>query len=78
MIDIKLLRENPELVKKSIINKGIKNFDFDKLLGLDKDRLSVLKEVEELRNKRNSISFITNKNIRFIFFLEIFYIWPFI
>lgn len=56
MIDIKLLRENPDLVKKSIINKGIKNFDFDKLIGLDKDRLSALKEVEELRNKRNTVS----------------------
>lgn len=56
MIDIKILRENPELVKKSIQNKGIKNFDFEKLVSLDRDRLTTLKEVEELRARRNSIS----------------------
>jgi seryl-tRNA synthetase len=56
MIDIKILRENPELIKKSIINKGIKNFDFEKLISLDKEKILVLKEVEDLRNKRNVIS----------------------
>jgi len=56
MIDIKILRENPELVKRSILNKGIKNFNFENLVSLDKKRLSILKEVEELRNKRNVIS----------------------
>jgi len=56
MIDIKILRESPELVKNSIKNKGIKNFDFDKLVLLDKQRLSLLKEVEDLRSKRNSLS----------------------
>jgi seryl-tRNA synthetase len=56
MIDIKILRENPELVKKSITNKGIKNFDFERLVTLDKEKLSTLKEVEELRARRNSIS----------------------
>jgi len=56
MIDIKILRENPEVVKNSIINKGIKNFDFEKLLSLDKNRILALQEVEELRNKRNSLS----------------------
>jgi len=56
MIDIKILRESPELVKNSIKNKGIKNFDFDKLVLLDKQRLSLLREVEDLRSKRNSLS----------------------
>lgn len=56
MIDIKILRENPEIVKKSIINKGIKNFDFENLVSLDKEKISLLKEVEDLRNRRNLIS----------------------
>jgi len=56
MIDIKILRENPELVKNTILNKGIKDFDFEKLVELDRTRITTLKEVEELRNKRNTIS----------------------
>lgn len=56
MIDIKFLRENKEVVKKAILNKGIKNFDFDLLIDLDEKRLALLKEVENLRNKRNEIS----------------------
>jgi seryl-tRNA synthetase len=56
MIDIKIIRENPDLVRKSILNKGIKNFNFERLLVLDKNRLTSLREVEELRSKRNIIS----------------------
>jgi seryl-tRNA synthetase len=56
MIDLEILRNNPEKVKNAIINKGIKNFDFDTFLKLDKDRLSILKKLEESRNERNKIS----------------------
>ena len=56
MIDIKFFRENKEIVKNAINNKGIKNFDFEKLVSLDENRLSLLKEVEILRNKRNEVS----------------------
>ena len=56
MIDIKILRENPEVVKEAIKNKGIKNLDFEKLVSTDSKRIQILREVEELRNKRNKIS----------------------
>ena len=56
MIDIKILRENPEVVKEAIQNKGIKNLDFEKLVSTDSKRIQILREVEELRNKRNKIS----------------------
>lgn len=56
MIDIKFLRENKEVVRDAIKNKGIKNFDFDLLVDLDEKRLALLKEVETLRSKRNEIS----------------------
>jgi len=56
MIDIKFLRDNKELVRKAIENKGIKNFDFDLLVQTDENRLELLKKIEELRAKRNEIS----------------------
>jgi len=56
MIDIQILRENHKLVREAIQKKGIKNLDFDLLISLDKERLSLLQEIEELRKKRNEIS----------------------
>lgn len=56
MIDIKFFRENKEVVKKAIQNKGIKNFDFELLVSTDEERLELLKIIEDLRAKRNNIS----------------------
>ncbi len=55
MIDIKLIRENPELVKEGIKNKNDKS-DIDEILELDKLRREKLQQVEELKAKRNSAS----------------------
>ena len=58
MIDIKLIRENPELVKENIKKK----FQDDKLVlvdevkKLDEDYRSLRTKADELRNKRNLIS----------------------
>ncbi|MGC8728508.1 MAG: serine--tRNA ligase [Elusimicrobiales bacterium] len=57
MIDIKTLRNSPEVIKKSIIDRGGRYLSaFEDLL--EKDRLwrETLKEVEELRNKRNELA----------------------
>jgi seryl-tRNA synthetase len=56
MIDIRFFRENKEVVKKAIENKGMKNFDFNNLILLDEQRLTFLKKIEDLRAKRNEIS----------------------
>ena len=55
MIDIKILRENPELVKKNAARRGC-DVDIDKLSELDKQYLALVKEVEELRAERNRLS----------------------
>ena len=58
MIDIKFLRENPEVVKKNIENK----FQFDKLplvdkvIELDEQRRKTQQEADDLKAKRNNIS----------------------
>ena len=55
MIDIKILRENPELVKQNAIRRGC-DVDIDALYALDKEYLSLMQEVEDLRAQRNALS----------------------
>ncbi len=55
MIDISLLKEQPEVVKKALASRGV-SLDFNKLLELDAKKRKQLKLVEELRAKRNRIS----------------------
>ena len=52
MLDLKFIRDNKDLVKESIKNRGYK-LDIDELLKLDEEHRKLLVEVEELRSKRN-------------------------
>ena len=54
MLDIKLIRENPEKVKKGCRDKQVK-VDIDKLLDLDKKRREFLQKIEILRAKQNKL-----------------------
>jgi seryl-tRNA synthetase len=55
MIDIKLLRENPEVIKQALKKREV-DLDIDKLLELDKQKREMIQEVENLRSQRNEIS----------------------
>lgn len=55
MLDIKFIRENPELVKQGIKNKNEKD-TVDDVLRLDEERRSLITNVEELKAKRNQVS----------------------
>ena len=55
MLDIKYIRENPELVKAGIENKKEKN-RIDELLDLDKQRRELITKSEELKAKKNQVS----------------------
>ena len=52
MLDLKFIRENPELVQKGILAKGV-SIDLQELLGADAQRRAHLKEVEDLKAERN-------------------------
>ena len=52
MIDIRLVRENPELVAQNAKNKGY-DIDVNKIVALDDERRNLQKQVDELREKRN-------------------------
>ncbi len=59
MLDIKFVRENPEVVKKGIKSRGLSeatSAEVDKAIELDKKRRSILVEVERLRAERNKAS----------------------
>jgi len=55
MLDIKLIRENPELVKTGIENKREKN-RIDEILELDSKRRELIFRTDELKSKRNQTS----------------------
>ena len=52
MLDLKFIRENPDLVRKGLAAK-LSKVDLDRLLALDQERRSLLKEVEALKEERN-------------------------
>ncbi|BBO75118.1 serine--tRNA ligase [Desulfosarcina widdelii] len=55
MLEIKLVRENLELVKTAMQNRGT-DFDFEAFQSHDERRKRILFELEELRRQRNSVS----------------------
>lgn len=60
MLDIKFIRENPDLIKEAAKKKRIA-FDAGKLLEIDDQRRKLLQEVEELRAEQNNASDIIAK-----------------
>ena len=55
MIDIKLLRDNPDSVKKAVQRKGYK-IDVDAIIDLDKRRRKLLQEIESYRREAKEIA----------------------
>jgi seryl-tRNA synthetase len=55
MLDIKFIRENPQLVTEKSKQKGY-DVDIDQLLGFDKKRSELLQQVEDLRRQRNELA----------------------
>ncbi len=56
MIDIKILRNEPEKLIESLKRRKEDRIDIDGLLALDKKRREVLFEVEQMKSKQNEVS----------------------
>ena len=57
MLDIKYIRENPEVVKKAINDKHVSTApDIDEFLQLDQKYLELLRRIESHRSLRNNLS----------------------
>lgn len=56
MLDIKLVRENTEKVMEALRKRGQSTDILDKFLEIEKARRDLLREVEEMRQQRNTLS----------------------
>ena len=57
MLDIKLIRSNPDQIKQSVNRRG-KNYDplFDQILEIDQKRRALNSKCDDLKYKQNSFS----------------------
>lgn len=56
MLDIKLIRDNPDFVKEKLSLRGFDISVLDKLITLDLERRKLIGETEKLKNLRNTVS----------------------
>lgn len=63
MLDMRFVRENTDIVIKSLEARN-SDYNLDELLSLDKERREILTEVETLKKERNEVSAIIGKNAR--------------
>ncbi|MFA6369234.1 MAG: serine--tRNA ligase, partial [Candidatus Shapirobacteria bacterium] len=56
MIDVNLLRQQPELIKTALKNRQKDTLLADQVLEFDKSRREILSQVEDLRSQQNAIS----------------------
>ena len=55
MLDPKILRENPEIIRKMLRERDV-NFSLDDLIKLDKERRELIIKTDDLRKKKNEIA----------------------
>lgn len=55
MLDIKFIRENPDLIKEAVRKKRV-NFDVDELIRVDEERRLALKDFEEAKAIQNKVT----------------------
>lgn len=56
MIDLNLIREQPQLVKKSLSDRQMETTPVEQILELDEKRREIIRQVEALKAERNAVS----------------------
>jgi seryl-tRNA synthetase len=51
MLDIKLIREHPDLLRKALESRGLDSSIVDKILALDLQRLELISKIDALRRE---------------------------
>jgi seryl-tRNA synthetase len=64
MIDLKILREDPEKVRDNLQKRNMLDFPLDELLSLDKQRRELITRNQQLKTERNKISLEVAKRKR--------------
>ena len=55
MLDPKIIRDEPDLIRQMLKDRVVE-FDFDKMLELNKSRRHKMQQSDELKQKRNQMS----------------------
>lgn len=55
MLDVKFIRENPEVVRQGLQNKNAKDI-VDEVISIDEERRSLISKTEDLKAKKNQVS----------------------
>jgi seryl-tRNA synthetase len=55
MIDLKLLKENPQVIKEMLKNRNL-DFPIDELINLDKKRRELIVQTQEIKHKKNNLA----------------------
>lgn len=56
MLDINLIRDNPEMVRKALSNRQMETSPVDQTLAIDDKRRALIQQVEALKAERNAVS----------------------
>ena len=56
MLDINIIREQPDLVRQALLDRQMDPSPIDQILDLDNQRRGIIQEVENLKAERNSVS----------------------
>ena len=55
MIDLKLLKENPQVIKDMLKKRNL-DFPIDELIAIDKRRRELIFETQEIKHKKNNLA----------------------
>ncbi len=55
MLDIRLIREDPDLVRAALSRRGVTDVPLDEIIKLDEENRRIITEVEVLRSERNTL-----------------------
>ena len=56
MLDMKLIRDEPERVREAMVKRHLDPSPVDRILALDEERRELIQQVEEMRSERNTVS----------------------
>lgn len=56
MLDLSFITENPDIIKEGIRKKNTEDVDIEKILKLDSERRALIKEIDSLRERQNTVS----------------------
>lgn len=64
MLDLKFVRENPDVIRRMLIARNIDHINLDDFLELDEKRRKIIAKIDDLRNQKNAANDEISKVIK--------------